>query len=150
MQLGLTLVATLLCAVAVWGQEAKDQTPAKRHGVEADLKTYPQGSAKDAFASVLKAIENKRIDYLLAHLADPDWVDRRVKTNGGGFAEVVYETKGKLLGDPGAIKRLTRLFKDGEWQVANGTASVHSKDGKDEGVFFQMVNGRWFMENRKK
>jgi hypothetical protein len=146
----LAFTATLLCAVVGCGQETQDEAPSKRYGIEADLKTYPQTTAKDTFASVFKAIENKRIDYLLAHLADPDWVDRRVKTLGGGFAELVEETKGKLLGDPGAVKRLTRLAKDGEWQATDTTASVHFKDDKEEGVFFQKANGRWFMENRKK
>src|SRR5262245_48322911 len=83
--------------------------PAARYGVEADLKTYPQGMPKEALASVLKAIDAKRIDYLLAHLADPQFVDQRVKENGGRFDALLEETRAKLLDDPGAAKQLSKF-----------------------------------------
>src|SRR5262245_55933096 len=51
----------------------------KRYGVTRDAKSYPQASAKEALASVLKAIRDRKFDYLVAHLADPAFVDDRVK-----------------------------------------------------------------------
>src|SRR5438552_17204398 len=53
--------------------------PAARYGIAPDLKTFPQATAKEALASVLKAVEAKRFDYLVAQLADPEFVDDRVK-----------------------------------------------------------------------
>ena len=56
------IVVVLLIAGAV-AQDSKDAPAAKRHGIEADLKTYPQATPKEALASVLKAIEGKRFDW---------------------------------------------------------------------------------------
>ena len=70
-----------------------DDAPAKRFGVEPDLKTFPQATPKETLASVLKAIEGKRADYIVAHLADPEFVDRRVKETG--HDELLSETTAK-------------------------------------------------------
>jgi hypothetical protein len=120
----------------------------KRYGIDADLKTYPQATSKQTLASVLKAIENKRVDYLLAHLAEPEWVDRRVKDTGGKFSDLVEETKGKLVDDPASAKLLQRFLKEGDWEVGDSEAEVSLKDVKDHVVAFHKVEGRWFMENR--
>jgi hypothetical protein len=124
--------------------------PAARYGVEADLKTYPQGTPKETLASVLKAIDTKRIDYLLAHLADPQFVDRRVKENGGRFDVLLDETKAKLLDDPGAAKQLRKFLSDGEWKVEENNATVKLKDVPDRAVYLRKLGDRWFLENRRK
>ena len=61
----------LLVGVAVTATPVQGREPAAHFRVAPDLKTYPQGTAKEALASVLEAIKKKRIDYLLAQLADP-------------------------------------------------------------------------------
>ena len=37
-----------------------------RYGIALDLKSYPQATAKEALASVIKAVEDKHLDYLVA------------------------------------------------------------------------------------
>ena len=118
----------------------------KRYGLTADLKTYPQGSPKEALASALKAVDNKRIDYLLAHLADPDFVDDRVKrVYGGHFDEQVDDTRARL--DPGTVKQLRALLKDGTWDVDRTKATVRSKRVKGRCLRLRAVGGRWFLEH---
>jgi hypothetical protein len=127
--------------------------PAKRYGIEADLKTYSQATPQEALASVVKAIEGKHIDYLVAQLADPAFVDRRVRDTGGKFDDLVKEAMGRLVGDPGAARQLRRLQKDGEWDVQADRASVRvkdGKDGKDRRAYFRKEGDRWFLENRYK
>lgn len=121
----------------------------KRYDIESDLKTYPQGTPKEALASVLKALEGKRVDYLLAHLADPQFVDQRVKENGGSFKELVKEATGKLVDDPSALKQLRRFLSDGEWKTEENSATVQLKDAGGRQVFLRKIGGRWFMENRR-
>jgi hypothetical protein len=121
---------------------------AKRYGIEADLKTYPQGTPQETLASVLKAIENKRIDYLVAQLADPKFVDQRLKETGGQFDELVQGARAKLVDDPAPAKLFQRFLKEGDWQVGDNAASVRLKDVKDRGAYFRQDNGRWFLENR--
>jgi hypothetical protein len=118
----------------------------QRYGIDADFKTYPQASGKEALASILKAVEDKRIDYLLAHLADPQWVDDRVKKNGGKFDDLVKECRETKL-DPAAVKQLRRFLADGDWKVEEKTAEARLKDVSDRSVRFFKIGDRWFLEN---
>src|SRR5437773_11193427 len=115
----------LLVGVAVTATPVQGRESAARFRVAPDLKTYPQGTAKEAFASVLEAIKKKRIDYLLAQLAEPDWVDGRVEAYQGGFEELVKETTAKL--DPPAAKLLGRFLANGEFETLDGTVVVRLK-----------------------
>jgi hypothetical protein len=122
-----------------------------RYGLTPRLKSYPQGTAKETLASVLSAIDDRRIDYLLAQLTDPEWVDRRVReVYAGRFDELVQETTTTLAGDPAKVKELRRFLKEGEWEGSETTASVHLKDVKDRQAFFRKVDARWYLENRQK
>lgn len=145
-----SVLVLLLGGACLAPAAAQQGQPGKRHGIEADRKTYPQDSPKEALASVLKAIDAKRIDYLLAHLADPKFVDGRVEAYGGKFEELLKETKAKLLDDPGAAKLLRQFLEKGEWKIEDDTASVRLKDVADRWGWFRKMDGRWFFENRKK
>jgi hypothetical protein len=122
----------------------------KRYDQTLDLKKYPQDTPKSALASFIKAIENKEVAYALAHLAEPAFVDQRVKDLEGKFDALVMEAKGKLADDPAALKLLQRLAKDGAWKEEDGRASVSLKDVSDKQVFFVKRKDRWFIENRFK
>jgi hypothetical protein len=138
----LGLACTLAPAVA-------DEKPAARYGVEADLKTYPQDSPKAALASVLKAAGDQQFDYLDAQLADPTFIDERVKRYyGGEFAEQVKDTRARL--DPVTLKQLRRFLDDGDWTVDEATAVVRLKDVPDRAVYLRKKDGRWYMEHRSK
>ena len=146
----LALWILFLCVVGVLAQEAK-QAPPRRYGIEANLRDYPQETPKETLASVLRAIERRRINYLLAHLADPTFVDKRVKEiYGGDFEELVRETSRKLADNPAAVKELGRFLKEGEWEGGDTTASVKLKDLKDRQVFFRKIGRRWYLENRQR
>jgi hypothetical protein len=142
------LLIGVAVVVTVSATPANGREPAARYRVAPDPKTYPQGTAKEAFAAVLKAIENKRIDYLLAQLADPDWVDGRVRAYEGGFDELVKETTAKL--DAPAVKRLGRFLKDGEFETLDETAVVRLKDVKDRVVRLRRADGRWYLQSINK
>jgi hypothetical protein len=141
------MILALLVGVACGTAAA---APEKRHGVEPDLKAYPQATPKDTLGSVVKAIEDKRIDYLAAQLADPAWVDRRLKETGGKFDDLVKEASARLGDDPGPARLMQRLLKEGEWDVKEDRASVHLKDDKDRWCYFRKEGDRWFLENRYK
>lgn len=125
------------------------QTANKRHGVEINQDVFPQKTPKECLASVLKAIDGKRIDYLLAHLADPMFVDVRVKALGN-FDELIRETNAKFADDPGALKELRRYLKEGEWEEGEEATSVKLKDVKNRAVFFKKIADRWYMENKQR
>ncbi|MFL5241439.1 MAG: hypothetical protein ACJ8FY_04970 [Gemmataceae bacterium] len=118
-----------------------------RYGVQKNLKAFPQSSAKETLSSLIKAIEAKNVEYALAHLADPEWVDTRVKDYGGEFGVLLKESTGKLVDDPGALKLLRRFDKEGEWETEQNRAQVKLKEIADKSVYFRKIGDRWFMEN---
>src|SRR5262245_49107319 len=130
-----------LCCVFLSGTLAAGNSPASRHGVAADLKSYPQSTPKEALASVLKAVETKRIEYLLAQLADPDWVDGRSEMEG--FQELVRETTAKLA--PPAVKQLRRFLQEGEFETLDAQAVIRLKSVKDRVVRLRKLDNRWYL-----
>lgn len=141
-----TLCLLGLFAPAAVGQNA----PGTRYGVEPNLDSYPQASPKECLESVVKAIDGGQFDYLLAQLADPQFVDSRVKTLGGDFREAVRETKARIGDDPSAAKELRRFAKEGQVEDAGDGASIRLKDVKNRAVFVKKVKDRWYLENRQK
>jgi hypothetical protein len=143
---GVLLVVCVGLSAAAKGQEKAPN--ATRYGIAPDGKTYPQGTAKETLASVLKAIESKRFDYLTAQLADPAFVDDRVqRLYGGRFEEQVEDTRGRL--DPLTVKLLQRYLKDGDWQEEKDRATIRLKD-HDRRISFKRIRDRWFMEHASK
>jgi hypothetical protein len=119
-----------------------------RYGVAVDTRTYPQGTAKETLASVLKAVEARRIDYVVAQLADPAFVDDRIqRLYGGRFEEQVEDTRGRL--DARTVKLLGRFLKDGDWQEDKERVTVRLKDD-DRRLRFKKIDDRWFMEHASK
>jgi len=147
MRIGLGMLVGLACAAGLFA--ADGPKPTARYGVEVDLKTYPQGAPKEALASVLKAADAGKFDYLSAQLADPAFIDDRVKgLFAGSFDEQVKDARARL--DPPALKQLHRFLDDGEWTIDDATASVRLKDVGDRAVFFRKIVGRWYLEHRSK
>lgn len=144
------IVGCLVAVVGLSGVLAQESKSTKRFGVEVEQDLFAQDSPKHALESVLRAIERKRITYLMAQLADPRFVDERVKSYNGDFDALVNETTKKLRDDPASVKELYRFLKEGEWEGGDDTASVKLKDVKDRRVFMRKIGDRWFLENRMK
>lgn len=119
--------------------------PPARHGIAADLKSFPQATPKEALTSILKAADGKRFDYLLAQLADPEWVDGRVAKAADGFKEVVGDTTAQL--DPPRLKLLRRFLEQGEIETLDNSAVFRLKDVKDRAVRLHKQNNRWFLRH---
>jgi hypothetical protein len=148
----LRLVLALPLLAAPPGAEAKDakEKSARRYLIDPNLEGYPQDLPKTALESVLKAIEAKKVDYLLAQLADPAFVDNRVRLYDGNFDDLVKETSRHFANDPTLVKSLKQLAKEGEWETADMSASVFLKANKDKRVFMKKIGTRWYLENRQK
>ena len=128
----------------------KDAKPTKRYGIEPNVELYGQSTPKETLASVLKAIDTNRIPYLLAHLADPQWVDKRVQqVHNGNFEALVEETTQKLSHDRTSVKELRRFLSEGTWEVSDTIASAQLKDVKNRRAYLRKVGDRWFLESRQ-
>jgi hypothetical protein len=128
---------------------AADDAKTSRYNVAPDLSAFPQKTPQQTLASVIKAAEAKRFDYLAAQLADPAFIDDRVqRLYGGHFAEQVEDTRTRM--DEPTLVLLRRFVKEGTWQVAKESASVTLKEAPDRGIFFRPIGERWYMEHRMK
>src|SRR5579864_4283437 len=91
-----------------------------RYGFDVLDNKYPQKSPEDTLASAIKAIETKKIEYLMAQLADPTYVDKKVeeykKLYKGkeesrtllAFERLAKETEKYFQDDPILVKDLQR------------------------------------------
>ncbi|HEY8504223.1 MAG TPA: hypothetical protein VIL46_06540 [Gemmataceae bacterium] len=146
MRTGIVLGLFLAAAGGAFAQGQEEPQP--RYGVNPILANYPQGTPKETLGSVLKALDRGRVEYVLAHLLDPAFVDDRVRATGGRFEDVVAEVKQKLDEDPETVKEMRRFLKEGETQEQGDQASIILK-GTEDRMYFRKIGTRWFMENRR-
>lgn len=140
-----TLMLTLL---SLWWltTPAEAQGPTTRYGIGADLTAFPQDTPQKTLGSVLKAVETKKWDYLVAQLADPEFVDERIKrVFGGKFADQVEDTQARL--DPFVLKQMRRFLDKGAWTIKGSAAVVRLPAPERKVVRFRQKDGRWFLEH---
>jgi hypothetical protein len=156
----LCIALVLSVAVRAWSQEQGKLS--RRHGFDADRNFYSQKTPQESLLSITRAIESERIDYLLAQLADPRFVDEAVADYKGSirqgddkaklflaFDRLVNETRQYLLEDPTLLKELRRFAKEADWQ-ANETQAVGTlKSIQGRKVFLHKYEDRWFLENKQ-
>jgi hypothetical protein len=110
----------------------------------------------------VRALEKKRLEYLLAHLADPTLVDARVAEYRQSvasptdqartfiaFDRLLTETNDHYLIDPQLLRELRILAREAEWQVNENQAIGTGKTIADHKVYMRLVGKRWFLENRQ-
>jgi hypothetical protein len=159
-----TLLVLTLAAGAGLPQGGKKGKEVIRFGVLLDAKDYPQAEPKEALASVVKAINLKQYDYLLAHLADPKYVDGKVEefkklTNPSAkdearaflaFQRLVKETAAHFTEDPAKVKDLKRFADKAEFTAKGNLATGTLKELPTRKVFLRKIDNRWFLEDRER
>jgi len=155
---GLALFLGLLPAAA---QDETAPKLAKRYGYSFEPSLFAQKTPQEAMQSIVKALDGKKIDYLLAHLADPKFVDDRVAEYKGlqkgnedakivlAFERLVRETVNHFQEDPLLAKELRQYLKDAEWEVQETSAVGTLKAASPRRVFLRKLEDRWFLENRQ-
>ena len=147
--------------IALTAQDAPASKLAKRYGYTYEAILYPQKTPQEALQAVVKCLDGKKIDYLLAHLTDPKFVDESVaqyarsyKGNDDartilGFERLVRETVAHFQEDPLLIKELRQYLKDAAWEVQEDSAIGTLKNASPRRVFFRKLEERWFLENKQ-
>jgi hypothetical protein len=156
----------ILCGAAIFLAAAGAQQPADslatRYGYEVVPSKYPQKTPEEALRSIVQAIEGKRIDYLMAQLADPVFVDKKVaeyrsQLTGAeqartvlAFDRLVKETAKYFQDDPILAQELKRFAMEGEWKMDQAGAVCTTKAIPARQIFMRKVQNRWFLENKQK
>lgn len=155
----------LICAVflSVAFLHAQDNTEAtKRYGFPLNVERFPQAKPQEALQSIIKAAQENKVDYLLAQLAEPSFVDKRVAENAQlfqgkeeakkvlAFDLLVKQTTEHFRDDPTLVRELKKISEDGEWNIENdqGVARFALLPGR--AVYMKQVMGRWYLENKQK
>jgi hypothetical protein len=157
----------MMCIVVMFvlgslaGAQDQDRL-AKRYGFDVNLSFYPQKTPKETLLSIGKAIENNRMDYLLAHLADPKFVDETVADYKNtirqgeekakvflAFDRLVNETTQYFLEDPTLVKELRRFALEAEWEGNESQTVGTLKEVQGRKVFLRKYEDRWFLENKQ-
>lgn len=151
-----------LVVAAALAQEEPVGKLFKRHGFEPNLNQFPQKNPKEALQAVVKALESKRVNYLVAQLADPVYIDGLIaeykKSYQQGpdeaksalaFDRLVREVTGYYAEDPQLLAELRRFAKEGEWEATDAKASAAVAALPGRKVFMKKLEGRWFLENRQ-
>jgi hypothetical protein len=147
--------------VVTTGTAGQPDRLASRYGYDVIENKYPQKSPEDALASAVKAIETKKFDYLMAQLADPIYVDKKIEEYKKLFAgkeesrtllafdRLTKETAKYFQDDPLLVKELKRFAKDGMWKTETAKAVCTLKTLPGRQVFMRKVQSRWFLENKQ-
>jgi hypothetical protein len=161
--LGCALLLPMLAALMATAQDEKPAKEGVRYGFDYNQSLYPQKTPAETIGSIVKAIDNKRIDYMLAQIAEPKFVDGQVAqykalfTKGKdeartflAFDRLVNETIEYFLSDPVLVKELRQFAnKDAKWEVEDDVATGTVKGVPARKVFFKRIGERWFLENRQ-
>jgi hypothetical protein len=151
----------LLTTMVIVAPLAAQSQEGARYGYDILENKYPQKSPEDALASVIKTIETKKFEYLMAQLADPVYVDRKVeeykKPLAGkeesrtllAFDRLARETAKYFQDDPILVKELKRFAKEGMWKTEATKAVCTLKALPGRQVFMRKVQNRWFFENKQ-
>ena len=150
-------IIALLSSVLLAGFGSAQDAPTKvvrevvpiRFNIIPDLEVYPQAEPKDLLASLIKAIEKDRFDYVLAHLSETAFVDQKIGDSKATFEELVGASKVKFREDPSLLKAIKLLAREGEVNDQGAAATVAHKDLKDRKIFLVKVGQRWFLKNER-
>jgi hypothetical protein len=151
----------LLAALVLSGPIAAQTSSGARYGFDVLESKYPQKSPETTLASAIKAIETKKFEYLMAQLADPVFVDKKIDEYKGlfkgkeesrtllAFERLGKETAKYFQDDPLLVKDLKRFAKDGMWKTEADKAVCTLKALPGRQVFMRKMKDRWFLENKQ-
>lgn len=132
----------------------------KRYGYDVQPLVYAQKTPQEAVTSIVRALDRNRYDYLMAHLADPRFVDPRVKaimkdiTQGSeegraivAFDKLVKEIKDHFLEDAALIREMRLFAAQADWDVEGDRAVGVNPQLQGRQVVLRRIEDRWFLEN---
>jgi hypothetical protein len=160
MRIPVALIA--LVALGALSDAQDEKKKAWRYGFDVDEVTFPQKSPDEAMASIVRAIDRQKVDYLLAQMSDPLYVDYWVLTykkdvNVGkeegkrllAFERLVRETNTYFQNDPLIVRDLRIFAKEAKWEEKEDLAIGTTERVAGRKVFLRKIGERWYLENKQ-
>jgi hypothetical protein len=146
---------------------AQDEGPAGdplavRYGLPVNALSYPQSTPLEALKAFVRALDKNRMEYLVAQLADPRFIDERVAEYRMGvssgsdqartflaFDRMVREVGEHYFADPQLQRELRLLARDAKFEVNDNQALGVAESVPNRRVYLRRYGARWFLENRQ-
>lgn len=158
---GPMLALWFLGFVAHAQDDPKKKAP-PRFGFDVDEVTFPQKTPAEAMSSIVKAVDRQKVDYLLAHMADPLFVDYWVEQYKKGFTQgkeegkrlLAFERLVRVTGayyqnDPLIVKDLRAFARDAKWDEKDDLAIGTVETVPARKIYLRKFGDRWFLENKQ-
>ncbi len=156
------VVAVIASALIATHAQDQPKKAAPRFGFDVDELTYSQKTPDETMKSIAKALDRKKADYLLAHIADPLYVDYWINqykkdfTKGKeqgkellAFDRLVGEANLYFQNDPLIIRDLRVFSREGKWEEKDDLAIGTADSIPARKVFLRKMGDRWFLENKQ-
>ncbi len=160
-KIAIILIGLTVSSVSL-GQPPENRVAFERFKVPLNLTRYPQLKPQEAMKSVADALSIGDYHYLMAHLADPTFVDSKINeykkrfTRGPeeakalvAFQQLVVEIEKHFRDDPSLFKELQEIGKTGQWQEGEELAVGRTPEVASRKAFFKKIDGRWFLLNKQ-
>jgi hypothetical protein len=158
----LPMLAVGLLGFFSYAQDGVKKKVPPRYAFDVDDVTFPQKTPAEAMNSIVKAIDRRKVDYLLAQMADPLYVDywvdqfRRDVKQGSeegkrllAFERLVRDTHTYYQNDPLIVKDLRIFAKDAKWDEKDDLAIGSVETVPARKVYLRKFGDRWFLENKQ-
>jgi hypothetical protein len=166
---GLLFVCSLY-VVAINASAQEKPKPVPRFGVAAEPEVFPQDAPKPLLSSIQKALERKRIDYLIAHLLDPTFSERKIdeyyrqrfgrsrdedaelsreqrdQRERAALELFVAEVSQHMAAEQKQTLTFLRLLKDGMVEESGTMATVRLPNSPLT-LGLRLIDGKWYMIN---
>jgi hypothetical protein len=143
------ILSLMLLGSFVLFSAAQDEPIPSRLNVTPSYDNYPQGNPKETAASILRALNRERFDYLVAHLIEPSFVDERIKITKAKPQEVIDSVRNRFLDDPATLKNLKKILGEGNITEDADKATVTFGEVKGLEVHLVKLGERWFIRNER-
>jgi lambda repressor-like predicted transcriptional regulator len=136
-----TLVAVALLVTA--SAAAEEANPNLRYGIPVDPTHFSQDGAQQTVRSIVRALDDGKVSYMLAHLIAPEDIDAKLKFDRAALRRLAG--KATAASTEKLRNALVDHLEQGRWIIKGGRALSEVQDRAD--LTLERVGGRWYMHN---
>ena len=136
------VVAAIVLSIAPTAA-AEQPNPNLRYGIPIDPTHFSQDGAQQTVRSIVKALDDGKVAYMLAHLISPEDVDAKLKLDRAALLRLAdkatAESTAKLR------DALVVHLQQGRWIIKGSRALSEVRERAD--LTLERIGGRWYMHN---
>ena len=140
----LIAVSAIVLPMTVGADVRADEGDASlRYGIPRDATRFSQDGPQQTIRSMVKALDDGKIAYMLAHLISPEDVDAKLKGEDAALRRLADKATGESTAKLRAA--LVDHLRSGRWIIKGSRALSEVKDRAD--LTLERVDSRWYLHN---